>query len=267
MKRRRLVRIIPDPFHQTTGDNVLVGDSLQVPTNMKLTAEVFASLDRATKLKQPEIGTLLRVMMKRKNWSIEFMASMLNLGAVTIRKIIGYEFEPPGPTVRLIWLIYCIDSAPGMLNDPIYWATWGRQVIRMPRKHDKEQEEVKKYFAELVEAKISMTMSQIVCVLANRGTWTDNKTVGTIGRELGYKFLEGGGGRSITSPTSVWMHVDWSRTTPSIAKSLGQDYGVVARVRRQLKAMPDDVLISHFVAAGRQVEEALVVKRIDARCK
>lgn len=210
-----------------------------------------------------EIKAMLQSILERKKWSQETAAAVLNIPIRTIACILGGQPYPgTGSVNRLIWLMHELDNNPGMLDNPLYFTTWGKSRGIQKREQKKTDPAIlatiRDRIAELKSANKRLTIRQIVNLVPG----SEYDTVFHLCRTLDYKPRKAARRRwpRELKTNSPWVYVDWSMPNEDIAAAVGVCAKTVELKRRKMRKYPLEWLRDAFAAVGREGQAAKLIR-------
>ncbi len=210
-----------------------------------------------------EIKAMLQSIIERKKWSHETAAAVLNIPTVTISALLNDKpYKAAGAVNRLIWMIHELDHNPGMLDNPLYFTTWGKSRGIQKREQNKTDPAIltaiRDKVTKLKAANKRLTIRQICELVPGAGY----PTVFQVCLTLKYKPRNAARRRwpRELKTNHPWVYVDWSMPNEDIAEAVGMCVETVKEKRAMLRKLPRAWLVEAFGAVERVSQVAKLIR-------
>lgn len=235
-----------------------------LPENLRaghLNAETIRSLDKAMRPSPERFAEMIRSIVYKKQWSRPFLAAIMSIPE---RELRFYEFGQktiPGPTARLLWHLYTMDTAPEIAFSPLHMATWGNITPRpvQVKRHltPEAKAAIVATLRACVESKYKLPPKKLTRKQMAEYVSASTQTADRLAKLAGYRFGSGfcrkyrqKSKKPFLKPESIWMNIDWRLSYTELAKKTNCTPRSVYHTKLKFRKLKPGTLARHIQNCG-----------------
>jgi hypothetical protein len=240
---------------ETPTPPLIQDDSVHITTH-DLNADTLKAIDRTLRPTHEEMLGMIQHLLIQKKWSRSLLAAIIGITDTDLTLYMRDVHKPPIVVLRLIWMLYTLNTAPELAMDMIQLVSWGkgRRAIRKPVITTPERR------AEIIEQIKGWDKThprRLSIIGASREFMVNVSAAKTLLLKAGYRPANGRKstyrkktGSKLLRPDSMWLRVNWSQPDAVIVEQTGCTKLTVAKNRYTFRRMSPLALKRHLMAIG-----------------